>query len=256
MHGFNTLRFQVTPDGGGMAADAGLTPAGVDDGMPEPEPQIDNGAALEEQLSQLQERYEEQNQMLQQLAPFAEYMQNVPGSQQPDNGVPTMPTDNFDPNYPQQMEAYLEYRDQQRLGPYQEIMQNQRQEQLNGAAMDMIHDTIQRNGELLSPQYEEGQTGLGNDQMILEVAKSISGEYVAKYGEGVRADEAAIDAAYHQVKTYQDSLLAAADARAANQVATLRQAPREPGSSGVAAQPAVTTVPGGWGAFKARHGLE
>jgi hypothetical protein len=78
---------------------------------------------------------------------------------------------------------------------------------------------------------------------------------VQQYGEGVRADEAAIEAAYEQVKTLFDAVTAAHDSRQQNQLNALRSAPVEPGSSGIAAAQAVTTQPGGWDAFKARHGL-
>lgn len=250
----NTLRFQVTPDGPvGMTGDAGLTPDGVAYESPEPEP-VNEGPSVEDQLSQLQAAYAEQAQLLEQLAPVAEAWQGMP-QQQTDAQAPTMPSP-FDENYEQKMTEFLEYRDNQRLGPYQEVMQQQRMEQLEGTARDMIHDVIQTKGELIMPQYEEGKSGLGPEDMILEIAKSYSPGMVAQYGEGVRADEAAIEAAYDEVKGFQDALIAASDARAANQVATLRGAPREPGSSGVAAQPAVTTVAGGWDGFKNKWGLE
>ena len=251
MHRFNALRFETTPDG--MVAGGGLTPDGVPDGMPDPEP-VQEGPSVEDQLAEFQQVIAEQQAMLEKLAPVADAWQQIPGPQ--DNGQPPQMPSPFEDDYGPKMEAYLEYRDAQRLGPYQEVMQQQRMEQLENTARDMIHDVVQSKGELLSPQYGEGQQGITPEDMILEFAKSYSPQMVAQYGEGVRADEAAIEAAYEDVKTLQDAWLAAAEARQSNQLNALRQAPREPGSSGVAAQPAVTTVAGGWEAFKARHGLE
>jgi len=254
--GFNTLRFEVTPDGAtGMAPDGGLTPGGIPHEAPSEPVAEDDGPDVAQQLEQLQQAFAEQSQLLEQLAPVAEYMRGAPGPQQSGGAEPQIPSP-FDDQYEQKMADYLEYRDSQRLGPYQEVMQAQRMEQLENQARDMIHSVIQEKGELLTPQYDEGQSGPGPEDMILQIAQRYSPQMVEQYGEGVRADEAAIEAAYEEVKTYQEALVAANDARASNQINALRNAPREPGSSGVAAQPAVTTVEGGWEGFKAKWGLE
>lgn len=257
MRGFNTLRFEADPFGGGLPSGPGVSPVDPDGPGPgpvEPEPAPEQAPDIAAQMAEMQQIVEQQQQMLQQLQPMAEYLGSAPQPQIDGQTYPQIP-DPFSENYAAEMQQFLDARDQQRLAPYEEIFHERRMEELNGRAMDMIHDVQQRNGELLSPQYEEGMDGLKPDKLILEIAKDYSPQMVGQYGEGVRADEAAIEAAYNDVKTLFEGIAAAHDARAQNQLSALSSAPREPGSSGIAAQTAVTTQPGGWEAFKARQGL-
>ena len=256
MHRFNALRFEATPDGmAGMAPGGGLTPDGVPhESPPEPDP-VPEGPTVEDQLAQFSQIISEQQAMLEQLAPVADYMQQAPGQ----NGQPQEPTmpSPFDDDYGQKMEQYLEYRDQQRLGPYQEAMQAQQSERAEGLALDIVHTIEQEKGELLSPKYGEGEDGLTPQELVVQLAANVYyPDARAQFGDTNRADEMALLSAYEDVKRLETAWLAAAEEQHANQLHTLSQAPREPGSSGVAAQPAVTTVAGGWEAFKARHGLE
>lgn len=252
LRGFNTLRFETTPDG--QPANAGLTPDGL-----QGEPPPDQGGEREwegisqDEWLQAQQMLVQQNDMLERLAPVADYMSGAPGPASQD--APQLPDPFTSQNYASEMEAYLEHRDQQRLAPYQDIMQQQRLETLEASARDMIGDVISREGDLLMPDYEEGVSGLTPADRILAGAKEYSAQTVAQYGEGVRADEEAIRMAYEDEKTYQSALIAAHEAQQQNRLHALRTAPREPGSSGIAAQPAVTTQPGGKEAFMARWGL-
>jgi hypothetical protein len=235
--------------GAGLGPPADAPPAPAVEESPAPE-----GPDVAEQLQQLQAAYEEQQQLLQTLAPVAEYMQNAPGP--PEQSQQQMaPPDPWSENYASEMEAYLEARDAVRLAPYRETMQSQQLEELEGRARDMIADVQAEKGELITPQYEEGVKGLDPSDLVLQFAQSYSPEMVQRYGQGIKADEAAIERAYEEVKQLFEGVAAANEARQANQIATLNGAPREPGATGIAAQQVVTTQPGGWDAFKARHGL-
>lgn len=254
MRGFNTLHFEVSEDTGGIPG-GGLTPDGLmgEEAAPAPveaEPTVDSA----QQLEQLQAMVEQQQAMLDQLAPVAEYMQAAPqpgGAQQ--EPKPPAP---WSDNYESEMAQYLDWRDEQRLGPFQEVMQQQRTETLKSAAFDIISDIQAEHGEIIAPKYQEGQQGLQPNELILEYATRFYPEIEQQYGAGPRADEEAFLLAYNEVKSLYEGWTAAHDERQANQLSTLSNAPREPGASGIAAQPAVTTQPGGWEGFKARHGLE
>src|SRR6266496_2688579 len=251
MRGFNTLRFETTADGQPIAGlGGGEGEFANEPPTPAAEPETQYAQIPAEQWEQVNALVQQQQEMLQQLAPVAEYMQAVPTPGQFQQQQPPE-IDLFGDNPTDQIRQLI----REETAPYHEVMQARRLEELESSARDMIHDVQSAKGEILAPRYDEGQDGLKPDDLILEIAKSYSPAMVSRYGEGVRADEAAIEAAYEDVKMLFDGIAAAHDARAQNQVNALRQAPREPGSSGIAAQPAVTTVPGGFEAFKARHGL-
>ena len=219
----------------------------------EPEPQVAE-PDYASQLSELQEQLAQQSQIIEQLAPVAEYMQGMPGPQQQiDGGL--VPPDPFSDTYQQDFENYLEARDAQRLGPFQEVLQERQLDELESRARDMIADVESEKGELLRPKYEEGQEGLNPADLVLQFAQAYSPNMVQQYGPGIRADEAAIELAYEHVKALQEGLIASSQERQQNQLSALSGAVREPGNSGIAAQPVVTTQPGGWEAFSARHGL-
>jgi hypothetical protein len=212
-----------------------------------PEPDAWQGVSQED-WQQQQEVLQQQQELLQQLQPVAEYLQQVPG---PEQFQQPSEIDLFADNATDQIRQLI--RDE--TAPYNEVMQQRRLEELEASAHDMIADYQSEKGELLQPKYEEGQQGLDPNTLILEVAKSYSPTMVQQYGEGIRADEEAIAAAYEDVKQLFDGLTAAHEARQQNQLAALSGAPREPGASGIAAQPAITTQPGGWDSFKARWEL-
>jgi hypothetical protein len=248
MRGFKTLHFEVSEDTGGIPG-GGLTPGGLMEGEPpapaEPEaPQVDSAQQLEE----LQAMVERQQAMLDQLAPVAEYMQAAPqpgGAQQ----GPQIP-DPFSENYAAEMQAYLDARDQERLAPYQEVMQQQRTEALTNAAFDIIADIQAEHGEIIAPKYQDGQDGLAPNELILQQATRYYPEIEQRYGPGPRADEEAFLMAYNDVKALYEGWAAAHDARQQNQLSTLSNAPREPGASGIAAQQ--SAIAGNLDEFKAR----
>lgn len=254
LHGFNTLRFEATPDGdfatGGMPEHTGLTPEGVAPPAVEPEPAWE-GVSQEDWEAQ-QQFVAQAQEMLQRLAPVADYMQQVPGPEQFGQQQQGEPFDIFADNSEEQIRRMI----REETAPYAEVVQARQLEELEGRARDMIGDTESRLGELMRPAYEEGQRGLDPGDLVLQFAQAYSPEMVQKYGPGVRADEAAIEMAYEQVKTYQEALLQASQQRDFNQASTLSSAPREPAGAGVASQPLVTTQPGGIAAFKERWGLE
>lgn len=248
---FNTLHFETTVDGGTIA---GLGAGGGGTIGPEPtvEPEAGGWSGIsEDQWNDTQELLAQQSQMLEQLAPVAQHLQ-PPQMQQPDQ---LRPPDPFSETYGEDFQRYMEARDAQQFAPYQQMLAQQRLEDLEASARDIISDVEQTNGELLQPAYDDGQKGLDNHTLMLELAKSYAPHFVSQYGEGVRADEAAVQAAYERMKSYQSALLAAAEQRQRNQMQALRQAPTAPASSGVAAEPAVTTQPGGWDNFRVRHNL-
>lgn len=251
LRGFNTLRHEANFDGGGLAPDAGLTPDGLPHEAP-PEPEQEQGwqGVSQEQWESQQEQLQQMSALVQQLAPVAEYMQGFPGQgqQQQEQGQP------FD-LFADDAEDRIRNMIREENAPYREIVQERQHEELVGRAKDMISDTENRLGELTRPQYGEGQSGLAPADLVLQLAQSYSPAMVNQYGPGVRADEAAIEKAYSEVKSYQEALVAAAEQREYNQASTLSSAPREPSGSGVASQPLVTTQPGGWEAFKSRHNL-
>src|SRR6266542_2329494 len=78
----------------------------------EPEPQVAE-PDYASQLSELQEQLAQQSQIIEQLAPVAEYMQGMPGPQQQIDGG-FVPPDPFSDTYQQDFENYLEARDAQR----------------------------------------------------------------------------------------------------------------------------------------------
>lgn len=252
MRGFNTLRFQVTPDG-----NAGLTPSGLEGDYVEPEAPAEEAAPDEtnydDQFAQLQQTIAEQQEMLQRLAPIAEQMQGPSAAPQQEGYL--RPPDPFSENYPDELAQYVNAAVDQRTAHLQQFTEQQNQTELRELARDRVADFVSQNGELIEPAYEEGFDGEKPIDRIIDGSVSIYPEMAQRYGDGMRAEEEAIRAAYENEKRYQDALVAAADARQQNQINALRQAPSEPGSSGIAAQPAVTTQLGGWDAFKSRHGL-
>lgn len=261
--GFNTLRYETTLDGPGDLG-AGISPQpqlnidpdGPPPGAPPPAAEQQGWQGVtEEQWDQYQQVVQQQNEMLQRLAPVAEYLENAPQPQIDGQTYLRAPDPYESQNFQADLEQYVTDRITQAQSPYADMMQQQRMEQLESSARDMIHDVIQTQGELLNPQYGDGQQGLAGDDLILQFAKAYSPMMVAQYGEGLRADEAAIGAAYEEIKAYNDAIIAAHEARQTNQINALRGAPREPGYSGVAAQPESTTVEGGMAAFKQRWDL-
>lgn len=236
--------------------------AGLGPGMPpnpapdeppaqEPEPAGPDTAA---QLEQLQAAFDQQQEVLQQLAPMAEYLQNAPGPQTQNGEQPLLPPEPWDENYQQKMHEYQKTMLDQALSPYQEQFQKQQFEQDQGRAMDIIADVQAERGELLQPQFEEGQKGLTPNELILARAIELYPQFESQHGRGPRADEAAIEQAYEDVKAHQDALLAAAQARQENQISRLGTAAREPANSGVASPP-LTIAPSSWDEFDRRHGI-
>src|SRR4051794_14434417 len=102
LHGFNTLRFEADMFAGGLPSGPGVSP--VDPDGPGPgapiEPAPEPGPDLAAQMAELQETISQQQQMFQQLAPMAEYLQQAPQPQLDGQTYNSpQPPDPFSENY-------------------------------------------------------------------------------------------------------------------------------------------------------------
>lgn len=129
----------------------------------------------------------------------------------------------YDPDQPLTMgelQAYLEQRDQEVLGPVYQDYESRQMDEAEQRAMDIIADIESREGEFLNSELSR--------QIARERANYYLDEAEARYGRGPKAAEAALTRAYKEVKEYENAVGNAYHERRSNEARGLRQAPQPP----------------------------
>lgn len=225
---------------GDTGAAAGLSPEAADPGASGEA--VASSAATEPAAVPVWESPEFQDAVAQQAAEIAdariaqmraEQAQAAPAA--PVQGAPPFP-DQFSENYAQEFAAYMAWRDEQlfsridqTIRPVTESLsatqQAAKDAEGNQRVQDMIADDISRNGDL-------GETARS---LIRPLAEARYGDYAARYGEGRRAAEAAIQSA---AATIRQSVLeertaaATAETNRINLLGGLRDTPAS-GATGI-----------------------
>ena len=121
--------------------------------------------------------------------------------------------DPFGENFGEQLRGVI----RQELTPYQEFQQSVAIGEAEERAMDILSDLASKDGD-----FDKDVARLRAEQMLPEMT--------AKYGPGVKAAEAALEAAAQQQRAYEQKLYEQAVAKHTNHLATLSGAPGEPGT--------------------------
>lgn len=204
-----------------------------------------------EEWQGFQQVVQQQNELLAQLAPLAQMMEQMPPMTQNGQTQQYPDVDIWSDNPAEQIRQLTAQVVDERLAPYQETFQHQQLNELEASALDQLHAIAVEKGEFIHPTAEDGYA---SNDMALEIAKTLYPQTAREYGEGPRAEQAAYEQAYEFTKAYEQSIIDAYENRAQNQASTLAAAPREPGpSGGMPAAPAVTTTPGGFESVLQKH---
>jgi hypothetical protein len=226
--------FEAVPEPG--AVEPG--PLSPDYQAPEPEPQPEPWYAnvteddwnrvntIAQQIENAQALYEQQ----QQQAQFQQQSQAVE-------------LDPLADDFQAQLDRYLD----QRFAPFQHAQQSWEQSEGAERAHDILADNQAREGEFLLE---------GSSEKALLLAESYLPEMQQRHGVGPQAAEAAINAAASEIRDYERQVGEAYHTRQMNQLKTLNDAPREPGTAAPAVQTNGSSLPnvqavlakyGGWG---------
>lgn len=217
----------------GSAGDAGAAPSAGDLGATEVEPSAAVTEAAPAPTPPMWELPEFQDAVAQQAAEIADARIAAMRAEQAQT-APTAPVqgaappfpDQYSENYAQEMAAYMAYRDDQllskidqRISPVTDSLTATEQARVaaegDQRVQDVIADDIARNGDL-------GETARA---LIRPIAEAKYGEYAARYGEGRRAAEAAIQSAaatIRQMHTEAGTAAATAEVNRINGLAGIR----------------------------------
>lgn len=188
---------------------------------PEPEPEQWTGPTQEQweqtqaMLAQTAESYE----TMQWLAQQAQQLQQQQMGQQ----GPV-----FDP-FSEDANTQLRQIIREELAPYEQLRQDVILGEAEERASDILADLQARNGEFTQSQSADLARALANQFLA---------EEQTKHGFGPKAAEAALERGYNTVREYENTLAQTAIERHNNQLKTLNDAPREPGT-GAPVMPAV-----------------
>ena len=188
-----------------------------------------------------QEEWAQTQQALQSLGPLAQQWQEMQ-EQQGETERPTV--DQFSDEFMPQLDAYIEHKFEERVGPLQTFAEQQQEEEAEQRAMDIIADVATREGDFLFTDKIPG-TEMSSPDLARALADRFIFEESQRYGRGPQAAEQALVRAVKVVRTWEQSVGKAYHEREMNQIGTLAGARREPGAAGNAAGQQLVTPEGG-----------
>lgn len=160
----------------------------------------------------------------------AEYEQQL--AQQQEQGAQQPAIEWLDEDSQAQLDRYLEQRLEQRLGPIQQVIDQQALQEGDQRAQDILNDLVARDGDFLLEGSREKARALANTYFP---------EMAQRHGYGTsmwnpqRAGEAALEQAAKDVREWEQAVGRAYYEREVNQLRGLAGAPREPGAGSPAA---------------------
>jgi len=170
---------------------------------------------------------------LQQVAPLAEYAQQLQQDPAPQDQQQPPQIDPFAEDFQAQLDAYLD----SRLSPVVSYTQEQQLAEATNQAKDILADHLKVQG------YE--YMNESSADRALELANHYVAEEQARYGQGIEAAEAAIARAADEVRAWEQAVGQAYAEQQGQLVQRVTQAPQQPQTNGAPAAQTLTTTPGG-----------